>query len=93
MFLTLKLSRDTQHEHERREERDLNEVGVWKGPRRTPQLVPLLLSDFALSPPRSPGVSPFMHKPSEAIFSSFLGSAARNFGQEIMVNPYSIQHY
>lgn len=31
-----------------RKERNLNEVGVWMGPGRSPQLVPLLLSDCAV---------------------------------------------
>lgn len=34
----------------RREERDLNEMGVWRGPGRTLQLVRFLLGNFALCP-------------------------------------------
>ena len=59
-------------------------MGVWKGPRRTSRLVPLWLGDFALSLPRSRGVPPFMHVPLRAAFSSPLGSAERNLGQQKM---------
>lgn len=69
----------------RKKERDLKEVGVWRGPRRTSRIVPLWLSDFALSLPRSPGVPPFMHVPLQAAFSSPLGSAERNLSQQKMI--------
>lgn len=48
--------------------------------------VPLWLSDFALSLPRSPGVPPFMHVPLQAAFSSPLGSAERNLSQQYSIN-------